>query len=126
MEILEILEKLIVPIATAIGGYLVGRPKQQAEVEATNVENAGKVIDKWEAYANRLEKDIEHLRAIIEDLNEGLKLANDDRMACSRTLAELQVKYDDLMKLYNELQIELKKVKNEKYIAIDHNATARQ
>ncbi|MNI96760.1 hypothetical protein D3C73_1552820 [compost metagenome] len=94
-------------------------------MEATNVDNAGKVIDKWESYANRLEKDIEHLRAIIEDLNQGLKLANEDRVACSKTLAELQVKYDDLMKLYNELQIELKKVKNEKYISIDRNATAR-
>ncbi|GAA4168699.1 MULTISPECIES: hypothetical protein [Sphingobacterium] len=125
MELLEILEKLIIPIVTAIGGYFVGRPKQQAEVEATNVENAGKVIDKWEGYANRLEKDIEHLRAIIEDLNEGLKLANEDRIACSKILAELQVKYDDLMKLYNELQIELKRVKNEKYTSIDRNATAR-
>jgi len=125
MELLEILEKLIIPIVTAIGGYFVGRPKQQAEVEATNVENAGKVIDKWEGYANRLEKDIEHLRAIIEDLNEGLKLANEDRIACSKTLAELQTKYDDLMKLYNELQIELKRAKNEKYISIDRNATAR-
>lgn len=125
MELLEIFEKLLIPIVTAIGGYFVGRPKQQAEVEATNVENAGKVIDKWEAYANRLEKDIEHLRAIIEDLNEGLQLANEDRVACSKTLAELQLKYDDLMKLYNELQIELKRVKNEKYNSIDRNATAR-
>lgn len=125
MELVEILEKLIIPVVTAIGGYLVGRPKQQAEVEATNVENAGKVIDKWEGYANRLEKDIEHLRAIIEDLNEGLKLAHEDRIACSKTLTELQVKYDDLMKLYNELQIELKRVKNEKYNPIDRNATTR-
>ncbi|MDM1294462.1 hypothetical protein HX021_09175 [Sphingobacterium sp. N143] len=122
MELLEILEKLVVPIVTAIVGYLVGRPKQQAEVEATNVENAGKVMDKWEAYANRLEKDIEQLRTIIEDLNEGLRLANDERMACARTLADLQAKYDDLMKLYHALQIELKKVKNEKYMPIDPNA----
>lgn len=123
MELLEIFEKLIVPIATAIGGYLVGRPKQQAEVEATNVDNAGKVIDKWEGYANRLEKDIELLRAIIEDLNEGLKLANDERVACSKSLAEIQVKYDDLMGLYDELQVELKRLKNEKYMANDRNAT---
>lgn len=122
MELLEILEKLIVPLVTAIAGYLVGRPKQRAEVEATNVDNAGKVIDKWESYASRLEKDIEHLRAIIEDLNAGLKLANEERIACSKTLAALQVKYDDLMKLYSELQIELKKVKNEKCISPDRNA----
>ncbi|WP_433863075.1 hypothetical protein [Sphingobacterium thalpophilum] len=122
MELLEILEKLIVPLVTAIAGYLVGRPKQRAEVEATNVDNAGKVIDKWESYASRLEKDIEHLRAIIEDLNAGLKLANEERIACSKTLTALQVKYDDLMKLYSELQIELKKVKNEKCISIDRNA----
>ncbi|OJZ15059.1 hypothetical protein [Sphingobacterium sp. 40-24] len=122
MELLEILEKLIIPVATAVGGYLVGRPKQQAEVEATNVENAGKVIEKWEGYANRLEKDIEHLRTIIEDLNEGLHLANDERMSCAKTLADLQVKYDDLMKLYNRLQIELKRVKNEKYTTDNRNA----
>lgn len=117
MELLEVLEKLIIPVATALAGYFVGRPKQQAEVEATNVENAGKVIEKWEGYANRLEKDIEQLRAIIEDLNEGLRLANDDRVACTKTLADLQGKYDDLMKLYNVLQLELKRIKDEKYIA---------
>ena len=125
MELLEILEKLIVPVVTAVGGYLVGRPKQQAEVEATNVDNAGKVIDKWESYANRLEKEITQLRAVIADLNAGLKLANEERMACSKTLAALQVKYDDLMTLYNELQIELKRIKNEKYISIDRGTAAR-
>ncbi|WP_293904646.1 MULTISPECIES: hypothetical protein [unclassified Sphingobacterium] len=121
MELLEILEKLIIPVVTAVGGYLVGKPKQQAEVEATNVENAGKVIEKWEGYANRLEKDIEQLRAIIEDLNEGLRLANDERIACTKTLGDLQAKYDDLMKLYNRLQIELKQIKNEKYTTDDLN-----
>ena len=121
MELLEILEKLIIPVVTAVGGYLVGKPKQQAEVEATNVENAGKVIEKWEGYANRLEKDIEQLRAIIEDLNEGLRLANDERITCTKTLGDLQVKYDDLMKLYNRLQIELRHIKNEKYTTDDRN-----
>ncbi|MGE8423522.1 MAG: hypothetical protein ACN6PI_11880 [Sphingobacterium siyangense] len=112
MELLEILEKLIIPLVTAVGGYFVGRPKQQAEVEATNVENAGKVIEKWEGYANRLE----------EDLNEGLRLANDERTSCAKTLADLQVKYDDLMKLHNRLQIELKRVKNEEYTTDNRNA----
>jgi len=121
MELLEILEKLIIPVVTAVGGYLVGKPKQQAEVEATNVENAGKVIEKWEGYANRLEKDIEQLRAIIEDLNEGLRLANDERITCTKTLGDLQAKYDDLMKLYNRLQIELRHIKNEKYTTDDRN-----
>ncbi|MGJ1417252.1 hypothetical protein ACR784_08285 [Sphingobacterium multivorum] len=122
MELLEILEKLIIPVVTAVGGYFVGKPKQQAEVEATNVENAGKVIEKWEGYANRLEKDIEQLRTIIEDLNEGLRLANDERTSCAKTLADLQVKYDDLMKLYNRLQVELKCVKNEEYTTDNRNA----
>lgn len=122
MELLEILEKLIIPVVTAVGGYLVGKPKQQAEVEATNVENAGKVIEKWEGYANRLEKDIEQLRAIIEDLNEGLRLANDERVTCKKTLGDLQAKYDDLMKLYNRLQIELRQIKNEKYTTDDRTA----
>ncbi len=108
-------------MVTAVGGYLVGKPKQQAEVEATNVENAGKVIEKWEGYANRLEKDIEQLRAIIEDLNEGLRLANDERITCTKTLGDLQAKYDDLMKLYNRLQIELRHIKNEKYTTDDRN-----
>ncbi len=121
MELLEILEKLIIPVVTAVGGYLVGKPKQQAEVEATNVENAGKVIEKWEGYANRLEKNIEQLRTIIEDLNEGLRLANDERITCTKTLADLQVKYDDLMKLYNRLQIELRRIKNEKYTTDDRD-----
>jgi len=114
MDLLEILEKLIIPVATAVGGYFVGKPKEQAQVEATNVENAGKEIEKWEGYSNRLAKDIEQLRAIIEDLNEALRLANDERMACIRTLADLQKKYDDLMILYNKLQMELKQIKKAK------------
>ncbi|MGJ1239099.1 hypothetical protein ACLCDV_05725 [Sphingobacterium sp. Lzh-3] len=124
MELLEILEKLIIPVVTAIGGYLVGKPKQQAEVEATNVENAGKVIEKWEGYSNRLAKDIEQQRGVIEDLNEALHLANDERIACLKTSTDLQVKFDDLMKLYNRLQIELKRIQNEKCTTGDRNTAA--
>jgi len=113
MELLELLERFGAPLITGIVGYFVGRPKQQAEVEATNVENAGKVIDKWAGYADRLEKNIEQLRAVIEDLNDALQLANDEKITCAKTLAKLQVEFDDLMKLYTELQGELKKIKNE-------------
>ena len=113
MEPLELVERFGTPVITGIIGYFVGRPKQQAEVEATNVENAGKVIDKWAVYADRLEKNIEQLRAVIEDLNDALRIANDEHIACAKTLAKLQAEYDDLMKLFNELQIELKKIKNE-------------
>ncbi|MEN5084836.1 hypothetical protein ABE426_00020 [Sphingobacterium faecium] len=113
MELLELVERFGTPVITGIIGYFVGRPKQQAEVEATNVENAGKVIDKWAGYADRLEKNIEQLRAVIEDLNDALRIANDEHIACAKTLAKLQAEYDDLMKLFNELQIELKKIKNE-------------
>ncbi|MGJ1324755.1 hypothetical protein ACR780_18920 [Sphingobacterium faecium] len=113
MELLELVERFGTPVITGIIGYFVGRPKQQAEVEATNVENAGKVIDKWAGYADRLEKNIEQLRAVIEDLNDALRIANDEHISCAKTLAKLQAEYDDLMKLFNELQIELKKIKNE-------------
>lgn len=113
MELLELVERFGTPVITGIIGYFVGRPKQQAEVEATNVENAGKVIDKWAGYADRLEKNIEQLRAVIEDLNDALRIANDEHIACAKTLAKLQAEYNDLMKLFNELQIELKKIKNE-------------
>lgn len=113
MELLELVERFGTPVITGIIGYFVGRPKQQAEVEATNVENAGKVIDKWAGYADRLEKNIEQVRAVIEDLNDALRIANDEHIACAKTLAKLQAEYDDLMKLFNELQIELKKIKNE-------------
>ncbi|UIR56348.1 hypothetical protein LZQ00_00635 [Sphingobacterium sp. SRCM116780] len=123
MELLDLLERFGAPIITGIGGYFVGRPKQQAEVEATNVENAGKVIDKWEGYADRLEKNIEQLRSVIGDLNDALKLANDEKIACAKTLAKLEAEYDDLMKLYNELQIELRIIKNEENSRNDHSHT---
>lgn len=125
MDLLELLERFGTPIITGIIGYFVGRPKQQAEVEATNVENAGKVIDKWAGYADRLEKNIEQLRAVIEDLNDALQLVNDEKIACAKTLAKLQAEYDDLMKLFNELQIELRKIKNEDSNRNDHSRTFR-
>lgn len=125
MELLELVERFGTPVITGIIGYFVGRPKQQAEVEATNVENAGKVIDKWAGYADRLEKNIEQLRAVIEDLNDALQLANDDKITCAKTLAKLQAEYDDLMKLFNELKIELKKIKNENSSRNDHSRTFR-
>ncbi|MGA6116857.1 hypothetical protein [Sphingobacterium anhuiense] len=124
MELIELLERFGAPLITGICGYLVGRPKQKAEVEATNVENAGKVIDKWASYADHLEKNIEQLRAAIEELNEALELVNDEKAFCAKTLTKLQIEYDDLKKLCNELQIELRRMKNEKNIKIDrHHVT---
>jgi len=126
MELLDILGKLIIPVVTGIGGYFVGRPKQEAEVEATNVENAGKVIDKWAAYAERLEKKIEQLGIVIEDLNDALQLANNERLACEKTLAKLKIKYHDLMQLYNELLLELQELKGKSNIKNVQDSIVRQ
>jgi predicted nuclease with TOPRIM domain len=114
MELLELVERFGTPLITGIVGYLVGRPKQKAEVEATNVENAGKVIDKWVSYADRLEKNVEQLRAAIAELNEALEMVNEEKAACAKTLAKLQIEYDNLKKLYDEVQLELRRIKNEK------------
>jgi len=126
MELLDILGKLNIPVVTGIGGYFVGRPKQEAEVEATNVENAGKVIDKWAAYAERLEKNIEQLGIVIEDLNDALQLANNERLACEKTLAKLKIKYHDLMQLYNELLLELQELKGKSNIKNVQDSIVRQ
>jgi len=76
--------------------------------------DAGKVIDKWAAYVERLEKNIKQLGIVIEDLNDALQLANNERLACEKTLAKLKIKDHNLMQLYNELLLELQKLKGNK------------
>ena len=121
MEVLDLVRDFGFPMVTGVAGWWAGRPKAKVEVEATSVDNAGKVIDKWEGYADRLEKNIEQLRAVIEELNDALKLANDDKVACGKSLLKLQLEYDELMQLYHEMQKELDRVKNEKFINTDTN-----
>jgi len=72
------------------------------------------VIDKWAAYVERLEKNIKQLGIVIEDLNDALQLANNERLACEKTLAKLKIKDHNLMQLYNELLLELQKLKGKK------------
>lgn len=111
MEVLDVLIQIGTPIATGIAGWWAGRPKTKVEIEATSVDNAGKVIDKWEGYADRLEKNIETLKSVIDELNEALKMANDEKVACGKALMKLQEEYNDLMRLYNEMQTEFERGK---------------
>lgn len=111
MEITEILEKFGIPVATGVAGWWAGRPKTKVEIEATNIDSAGKVIDKWAGYTERLESNIGKLSDIIDDLKDALQLARDENLACKSSLLKLQVEYDSLLKLYNELNEELKSIK---------------
>lgn len=114
MEVWEVVREIGLPALTGVIGYFSGKPRAKVEIEATSVDNAGKVIDKWEGYADRLERNIEQLRTIIEELNASLRLANDDKMACGKALMKLQSEYDELMQLYTEMQKELERVRYEK------------
>lgn len=116
----DLIREVGLPLATGIAGWWAGRPKEKVELEATSVDNAGKVIDKWEGYADRLEKNIEQLRSIIEELNDALKLANDEKVACGKALLKLQTEYDELSQLYNEMLKEFERIKNEK-ISMHHS-----
>lgn len=107
MEIIEILKDFGVPVCTGIAGWLVGRPREKADIEAVQVDNAGKVIDKWSGYSERLERNIEQLSGIIDDLRDALTMAKDEKLACKRSLELLQIEYDKLLKLYEELKMEL-------------------
>ena len=119
MEITEILEKFGIPIATGVAGWWAGRPKTKVEIEATNIDSAGKVIDKWAGYTERLESNIGKLSDIIDDLKEALQLARDESLACKSSLLRLQNEYDSLLKLYNELNEELKNIKQINNVIVD-------
>lgn len=112
MEILNALKDFGIPVATAIAGWLAGRPKEKVDIEAAQVDNAGKVIDKWSGYSERLEKNIEQLSGIIDDLREALNMAKDEKLACKRSLEMLQIEYDKLLRLYEELSKELTDIKS--------------
>lgn len=113
MEVVEILEKIGIPVATGIAGWWAGRPKTKVEVEAVSVDSAGKVIDKWAGYTERLEENIDKLSNIIEGLKDALQLAKDEKLACHQSLMKLQAEYDSLLKLYNDLNDELKEIKKD-------------
>lgn len=126
MEITDILEKFGIPVATGVAGWWAGRPKTKVEIEATNIDSAGKVIDKWAGYTERLESNIGKLSDIIDDLKDALKLAKDDNLACKGSLFRLQAEYDSLLKLYNELNEELRQIKGADIINIDINPINEQ
>lgn len=107
MEILELLERFGIPIGSALGGYFVGKPRAKADVEGVQVDNAGKVIDKWSGYSERLEKNIEQLSGVIDDLRDALTMAKSEQLACKQSLDKLQAEYDKLLKLYEDLKMEL-------------------
>lgn len=107
MEILDILKDFGLPIGTGMIGYFTGKPRSKADTEGVHVDNAGKVIDKWSGYSERLEKNIEQLSNVIDDLRDALTMAKDEGLACRQSLNKLQTEYDKLLKLYEDLKMEL-------------------
>ena len=114
MEVHEIIERLLIPVGTAIGGYFVGKPREKAEIEGVAVRSASDVIDKWGGYADRLENNIEQLSKVINELHDALKIAKDEKLACQKSLEKLQKEYDELLSLYNALSDELDRLRSEK------------
>lgn len=107
MEILDILKDFGIPVGTGLIGYFTGRPREKADIEGVQVDNAGKVIDKWSGYSERLERNIEQLSGVIDDLRDALTMAKDEQLACKKSLDKLQNEYDKLLRLYEDLKMEL-------------------
>lgn len=110
MDILEILKDYGLPIATGVGGWWAGRPREKAEIDTTNVDNAKKLYDEWEGIADRErqrskehENTISELRGVISTLegtvsalNLAIESLKSDNHSCKVALNKIMVERDIL------------------------------
>lgn len=113
MDFLEIVKTWGDSVLALIVGYFVGRPKLKSEIESTNVDNAGKIMDKWEAYTDRLERVIEQLKETVSELNDALNIATNEKISCEKSLKKLQRDYDALVEVMGKLEEQLNDLKNQ-------------
>lgn len=131
----EIIREFGLPIATGVAGWLVGRPKEKAEIDATNVDNAKKLYDEWQGIADREklrstehENTISELRGVISALegtvsalNMAIESLNTDNHACKSALSKIANERDILQQEVIKLREILERKENEKDNTIDIN-----
>ncbi|AIM37363.1 hypothetical protein KO02_12170 [Sphingobacterium sp. ML3W] len=128
MEILDVLERFGLPVGSFVGGWLAGRPKQKADIDTTNVDNAKKLFDEYKDLADREkqrgtehEKTIGDLRSVISTLEDTVSALNGaidslktDNHACKSALKRIRDERDILQNEVVKLREILERKQNEK------------
>jgi archaellum component FlaC len=60
----------LAPIITLVTGWLLGKRKNKADVQKTEVETVSVAISIWRQLAQDLRKEVDELRVIVENLKE--------------------------------------------------------
>lgn len=124
----EVIREFGLPVATGVAGWFVGRPKEKAEIDTTNVDNAKKLYDEWEGIADREkirnqehENTIAELRGVIsalegtvKALNIAIDSLNTDNHACKSALSKIMAERDILQQEVIKLREILERKENEK------------
>lgn len=111
------LEKLMIP-AAGIAGWIAGRPKEQAEIDTTNLDNAKKLYQEYKDLADREkargmehEKTIGDLRSVISTLEDTVSALNSaidslktDNHACKSALSKIMAERDILQNEVEKLR----------------------
>lgn len=128
MDLLEIFKDYGLPVVTGIAGWWAGRPKEKAEIDTTNVDNAKKLYDEYKELvelqkAQNLEKEntIAELRGVISTLEDTIGRLNDtieelkeDNYSCKKALKAIMEERDKLQKEVEKLKELLASEGNEK------------
>lgn len=102
--LLENIGILLTTLATGFGGWFFGRKKANAEAEASQIENAEKLLD----YYTKLVDDLgKRLATAIE----ALRLSEIEKQEVIRKLSDATAKMQELEEKVGNLTEELKKYK---------------
>lgn len=128
MDLLDILKDYGLPVVTGIAGWWAGKPKEKAEIDTTNVDNAKKLYDEYKELvelqkAQNLEKEntIAELRGVISTLEDTIGRLNDtieelkeDNHSCKKALKAITEERNKLQKEVEKLKALLEGQENEK------------
>lgn len=127
MDYLEILKDWGLPIATGIGGWLAGKPREKVDIDTIKLDNTAKLMDRWKEIAdnekNRAlehEKTITDLRSVISSLEDTVSSLNtaidnlrNDNHSCKSALKKIEAQRDLLQKEVEKLEVIIKRKEHE-------------
>ena len=64
------MKEYLIPIITLAAGWLIGRKKNNADAQLSEVEGVQKATMIWRELAQDLKKEVQELRLIVEELKE--------------------------------------------------------
>lgn len=64
------MKEYIIPIITLAAGWLIGRKKNNADAQLSEVDSVQKATTIWRELAQDLKKEVQELRLIVEELKE--------------------------------------------------------